>query len=113
LLGLFSSVNDGLNLHSVGRIGDENWKIFSHLDLSQSELTIEVAPELGLVSFSSKVSQCDGVHANGSHDLIGGQEFFGTGKVLSKASLGQDEWSNVKGSLSTQEFDGNIRVTLG
>ena len=63
LLGLFSlesissSVHNGLNLQSVGWVSDEVWEIFSHLDLSQVELTIEIVPELNLVWLSSQLSQ--------------------------------------------------------
>jgi len=103
---------DGLNLHSVGWIGDENWQFFSHADLGQSELTVEVAPELGLEGLSGELGQCDGVHANSGHHLIGGQELFGFCEVVSETGLSHDEWSNVEGSLSAQELDGGVRVSL-
>jgi hypothetical protein len=63
---------------------------------------------LRLVSLGSQVGQCDGIHPNGSHDFIGGQELFCVSKVFSEASFGHNEWTNVKGLLSSQEFDGNI-----
>lgn len=114
LLGLLgiesigSSVHDGFNLHSVGWISDENWQFFSHADLGQSELTVEVAPELGLERFSGELGQWDGVHTDSGHNLIGGQELVSISKVVSEASLSHDVWSNVEGFLSTQEFDGGV-----
>ena len=114
LLGLLgiesigSTVHDGLNLHSVGWIGDENWQFFSHADLGQSELTVEVAPELRLEGLSGELSQCDGVHADSGHNLIGGQELFGLCEVVSETGLSHDEWSNVESSLSAQELDGGV-----
>jgi hypothetical protein len=71
-----SSVHNGLNLQFVGWVGNEVWEIFSHLDLSQVELTIEIVPELDLVWLSSQLGQWNGGHTDGTQDLFGGQVGF-------------------------------------
>ena len=115
LLGLFllesgigSAVHEGLDLHSVGWVSNEEWELLSHLEFGEAILTVEVAPELGLEGLSGELGQCDGVHADSGQNLIGGQELFCFCEVVSETGLSHDEWSNVEGSLSAQEFDGGV-----
>lgn len=103
-----SALHDGLDLHSVGGIGDEIWKLLSHLDLSQVELAVEVVPELDLVWLSSQVAQWDFGHTDGGHNLVGGEERLILSEIWSKSLLGENELLNGKVVFGTNELsEGN------
>ena len=110
-MGLFSlevsvgsALHDGFDLHSVGWIGNEIWKLLSHLDLSQVELAVEVVPELDLVWLSSQVVEWDVGHTNGRHNLVGGEESLVLSEIWSKTLLGKNVLGNGDGVLGTNEL---------
>jgi len=108
-----SSFHNGLNLHSVGWVGNEVWKLFSHLDLGEVELSIEVAPELDFIWLSGKVAEWDLSHTNGGHNLIGGEEVLIIGKIWSHSLLGKNVLLNSHVVSGTNELSESGSVTLG
>ena len=91
-----STLHDGLNLHSVGWIGDEEWKLLLHANLRKAIDAIKVVPELGLIWLSGLSIDLNLVHTNGLHDSLGTKEALVLGKVWSKTSLGINVLSNVE-----------------
>lgn len=91
LLGLL--LHEGLNLSSVGRIRDEQWKLFSHFNLGKTELTVEGAPELRLEWLC-----CELVHfwseTNGGESSFGSKVIFIGSKVWSQALGSKNELSD-------------------
>jgi hypothetical protein len=115
-----STLHNGLDLHSVGGIGDEIWKLLSHLDLSQVELAVEVVPELDLVWLSSQVAQWNVGHTDGSHYFVGDKERLILSEIWSKTLLGENKLCHTQAVLVTNElgkdggiFSGNFALSNG
>ena len=112
-MSIGSTVHDGLDLHSVGWIGDEIWELFSHLDLGEVELSIKVVPELDLIWLSGQVAEWDVGHTNGIHNLVGGEERLIVGKIWSASLLGKNVLLNSEVVSSTKEFGEGSGITFG
>lgn len=110
---LNSSVHDGLNLHSVGWVSNEEWQFLLHLDLIHVEDTVEVGPELELVSLSSEIRKSNLVHADSCHDLIGGEIALITLKIWSVSSLGHDVVRDRNAISNRDELLGSSSIVRG
>lgn len=113
LLGLFllesgfgSAVHEGLDLHSVGWVSNEEWELLSHLEFGELIYTVEVAPELILERLSSQIGDWDLLHTNGFHDSVGGEEALVVLQVWSQTLLGVAVSGEGDAMLRADEFLG-------
>lgn len=108
--GIGSAVHEGLDLHSVGWVSNEEWELLSHLEFGEAILTVEVAPELILERLSSQNGDWDLLHTNSFHDSVGGEEGLVVLQVWSQALLGVAVSGEGDVMLRTDEFLGGVSI---